>query len=305
MKKILICDKVSQNGLSLLREKGFQVDEKIGMPPEDLMKEIPEYEAVVIRSATKITASVLEAGKNLKLVVRGGVGLDNVDKEKAKELGITVRNTPDSSTESVAELVFALMLCTARKISDADSSMKSGNWEKKKFAGQELNGKVLGIIGTGRIGLSVAKKGINGFGMKVLGYDPYADQNKLKEKGVEPAELNDLLAQSDYLSFHLPLTDETRGMIQTEQFSKMKKGVILVNCSRGGIVSEKDLIQALNDEIITYAAVDVFEKEPLAEDSPLRKQERLILTPHIGASTGEGQARVSGEVAQVIIEELS
>jgi D-3-phosphoglycerate dehydrogenase / 2-oxoglutarate reductase len=302
--KVLICDKISDKGIEALTKAGFEVDSKTGLPPEELLKIVAPYDVIVVRSATKITKDVIDAAKNLKLVVRGGVGLDNVDGEYAKTKNIKVRNTPDASTESVAELVMALFLALCRNVVKADASMKKGEWEKKAFEGIELFEKTLGIIGTGRIGQSVAKKGKLAFDMKVIGYDPYADKAALSKAGIESTGLDDLLQRSDFISFHLPLTPESKNMISDAQFGKMKKGVVIVNCSRGGVVSESALIKALDEGIVAGAAVDVFEKEPLDPASALRKHDKLILTPHLGASSKEGQARVSAEVAKVIIAEI-
>lgn len=302
--KVLICDKISDKGIEALKKANFEVDSKTGLAPEELLKTVEPYDVIVVRSATKITKDVINAAKNLKLVVRGGVGLDNVDGEYAKSKNIKVRNTPDASTESVAELVVALFLALCRNVVRADASMKKGEWEKKAFEGIELFQKTLGIIGTGRIGQSVAGKLKLAFDMNVIGYDPYADKNVLSKAGIESASLDDLLQRSDFISFHLPLTPESKNMISDAQFAKMKKGVMIVNCARGGVVSESALLKAVHDGIVAGAAVDVFEKEPLDASSDLRKNEKLILTPHLGASSKEGQARVSEEVAKVIIAEM-
>lgn len=301
---VLVCDKISDKGVELLKNAGFSVDVKTGMQKDELLKVVGNYEVVIVRSATKITKDVIDAATKMKLVVRGGVGLDNVDGEYAKSKGIKVRNTPDASTESVAELVIGLFLAAARKITKADASMKRGEWEKKAFEGTELYKKTLGVIGTGRIGQSVARKGHFGFSMNVIGYDPFADQEAMKKNNISPVTLDELLAQADYITLHLPLTDQTKYMINDDQFAKMKPGVIIVNCARGGVVSEAALLRAVEKGIVAAAAVDVFEKEPLDPASPLLKNENLILSPHIGASSKEGQKRVSEEVAKVIIAEM-
>ena len=302
--KVLVCDKISDKGVELLKNAGFEVDVKTGMPNEEVIKTVEPYDVVIVRSATKITKEVIDAAKNLKLVVRGGVGLDNVNGEYAKTKNIKVRNTPEASTESVAELVIALFLALARKITKADASMKKGEWEKKAFEGSELFKKTLGVIGTGRIGQSVARKGLNGFSMNVVGYDPYVDKEIIKKNGMTPVSLDELLSKSDYITLHLPLTPETKYMINDDQFAKMKQGVMIVNCARGGVVSEAALLRALEKGIVASAAVDVFEKEPLDSSSLLLKNENVILSPHIGASTKEGQKRVSEEVARIIVEEM-
>lgn len=302
--KILICDKISEKGVEKLKNAGFTVDVKTGMKPEELIGVISSYHAVVVRSATKITKDVIEAAKELKLIVRGGVGLDNVDAESAKKKNIKVCNTPGASTESVAELTVGLLLAICRKIPQADLSMKNGKWEKKIFEGIELYKKTLGLIGIGRIGKRVAEIAQKAFEMKILAYDPYVDSQQLEKENIKLVSLDELLSQSDFISLHLPKTQETKGLIGENAFSKMKKGVIIVNCARGGVVDEVSLLKAIENGTVAFAALDVFEKEPLPPDSPLLKCEKLILTPHLGASTVEGQARVSDEVADIIIKEL-
>lgn len=303
--KVLVCDKISDKGVDLLKEYGFDVDVKIGMTPDELNAVVGDYEVAVVRSATKFRKEALDAGTNLKLIVRGGVGLDNIDLEYAKSKGINVRNTPSAATESVAELVIGLFITLSRKIVLADSSMKAGKWEKKLFSGTELYQKTLGIIGLGRIGLAVANIAKSAFQMKVIGYDPYANKEAVEKQGVSVMNLDEVLAQSDFLTLHLPLTPETKHLIDTEQVQKMKKGIIVVDAARGGVVSEDAVMKGIDDEIIAFASLDVYEKEPLSPDSPLLKYDKILLTPHIGSSTKEGQARVSIEVANVIKEELS
>ena len=302
--KVLVCDKISSKGVEKLQNAGFTVDVKTGLPEDELVKVVGPYDVLVVRSATKITKKVIDAATSLKLVVRGGVGLDNVDGEYAKTKGVKVRNTPAASTESVAELVVGLFLGLCRKIVPADASMRKGQWEKKCFEGVELYKKTLGLIGAGRIGRAVARICKTAFHMTVVGFDPYADQAALAAEGITPVTLDELLGKADCVTLHLPLTVETKHLLNDERFAKMKKGVLLVNCARGGVVSETSLIKALDAGIVAGAAVDVFEKEPLPADSPLRNQANVILTPHLGASTFEGQARVSDEVAETIICEL-
>jgi len=302
--KVLVCDKISSKGVSKLQEAGFTVDVKTGLPEEELVKIVGPYQVLIVRSATKITKKVIDAAPSLKMVVRGGVGLDNVDGEYAKSKGIKVRNTPAASTESVAELVVGLFLALCRKIVPADVSMKQGKWEKKAFEGVELYKKTLGLIGAGRIGRAVARICRIAFQMTVVGYDPHVDQEALSKDGIKPVTLDELLGLADCITLHLPRTAETKHLLNDERFGKMKKGVLLVNCARGGVVSEESLMRALDAGTVAAAAIDVFEKEPLPADSPLLKQANVILTPHLGASTAEGQARVSDEVAETIISEI-
>jgi len=299
--KVLICDPIADDGINMLKENGFEVEIKTGMDKEELKNVIKDYDAIVVRSATKVTADVIESAANLKLIVRGGVGIDNIDVEAAKSKGITVQNTPTASTVSVAEHTFALLLALARNVSLADRSMKEGRWEKKKFKGTELYNKTLGLIGVGRIGLAVAKRAI-GFEMKVIGYDPYLDPNIMRDNGVEPVtDIDRLVQEADIISLHIPLTNETKHIINSERIQKMKDGAILINCARGGVVDEDALYQALKSGKLAGAALDVFEQEP-PENSPLLGLDNIILTPHIGASTKEAQKRVGIESAKTIIK---
>lgn len=299
--KVLICDPIAEDGINMLKENGFEVDIKTGMDKEELKDVIKDYNAIVVRSATKVTADVIERATNLKLIVRGGVGIDNIDVDTAKSKGITVKNTPTASTVSVAEHTFALLLALARKVSTADKSMKEGKWEKKKFKGTELFNKTLGLIGVGRIGLAVAKRAI-GFEMKVIGYDPYLDPNTMRNNGIEPvSDIDRLIQEADIISLHIPLTGETKHIINSERIQKMKDGAILINCARGGVVDEEALYQALESGKLAGAALDVFEQEP-PQNSPLLSLDNIILTPHIGASTNEAQKRVGIESAKTIIK---
>ncbi len=299
--KVLICDPIAEDGINMLRNNRFEVDIKTGMEKEELKNTIKNYDAIVVRSATKVTSDVIECAENLKLIVRGGVGIDNIDVNAAKEKNITVLNTPTASTVSVAEHTFALLLSLVRSISLADKGLKEGKWEKKKFKGTELYNKTLGLIGTGRIGLAVAKRAI-GFEMKVIGYDPYLDPNIMVDNGINPVDnLDELLLKADIISLHIPLTEDTKHLINAEKIQKMKDGAILINCARGGVVDEKALYQALISGKLAGAALDVFEQEP-PENSPLLKLDNVILTPHIGAATKEAQKRVGIESAKTIIQ---
>lgn len=299
--KVLVCDQISDDGLNLLKENNFTVDVKIGLQPDELKNVIKDYEVVIVRSATKLTKDIIDSAEKLKLIVRGGVGLDNIDAEAAKSKNITVLNTPEASTITVAEHTMALLLALTKNIAIADKSVKEGKWEKKKFKGIELYNKTLGLIGVGRIGSTVAKIAKNGFQMKVLGYDPYVKKDILKENGIEPVNsIDELLEKSDIVSLHLPLTPETKNLINRERINKMKDGAIIVNCARGGIIDETALAEALKSGKLWGAALDVFENEP-PKNSPLLNLENVVLTPHIGAATKEAQKRVGIESAKTII----
>jgi D-3-phosphoglycerate dehydrogenase / 2-oxoglutarate reductase len=305
--KVLICDKVESAAIEKMRKAGLTVDDKAGIKPEELLQVVGDYEVLVVRSATKVTKEVFDKGKNLKLVVRGGVGMDNIDAVAAKAANVIADNTPEASTNSVAELTLGLMFCLARKICVADSTMKAGKWEKKRLEGTELGGKTLGLVGSGRIGFETARKCI-ALGMNVIAYDPYLNPvpEHITKAGIKMVKtLDEIYAQSDYISVHTPKTKETAGMINAAAFTKMKKNAYVINCARGGIINEKDLVDALKAGTIAGAAIDVYEKEPILPDNPLltakEVAEKLILLPHLGASSVEGQNRVGGAVADKII----
>jgi len=299
--KILISDPIAEDGINMLKENGFEVDVKTGMEKSELMDVIGNYNGIVVRSATKLTSDVIEKADNMKIIVRGGVGIDNIDVKAAEAKGIKVQNTPTASTVSVAELVFAHLLSLTRKITEADKSMKEGKWEKKKLKGIEIYKKNLGLIGTGRIGMAVAKRA-KAFEMEVFGYDPYQDPNIMIDNDIKPVDkLDDILNNADIISIHSPLTDDTKHLINKESIDKMKDGVIIINCARGGIIDESALYDGLSSGKIAGASLDVYEKEP-PENSPLLKLDNIILTPHIGASTKEAQKRVGIESAKTIIQ---
>ncbi len=297
--KILICDKVAPEVVEELKKLG-DVVYKTGMDPEELKREISDAHVAVVRSATKLRREILKEAKNLKLIVRAGVGLDNIDLEAAKEMGIEVRNTPAATSISVAELVMGLMLAAARMIPMAYASMKEHKWEKKKFQGTELYGKTLGIIGFGRIGREVAKRAL-AFGMKVLWYDVVDIKTDLP---VERADLDTLLSSSDFVSLHVPLIPQTKYLINSETISKMKDGAVLINAARGGVAEEKAVLEALESGKLSYYCVDVYEKEP-TDNFALIDHPRVIPTPHIGASTKEGQLRAGMEVVRIVREFFS
>jgi D-3-phosphoglycerate dehydrogenase len=302
--KILIADPISKRGIELLRANpAFQVDENTGLKEEQLLPIIGEYEALVVRSQTKVNKRVIEAAKKLRVIGRAGVGVDNVDVEAATRRGIIVMNTPGGNTISTAEHTFSMMMALARKIPQAHASVKAGKWERKSFEGVELYNKTLGIIGMGRIGGEVARRAI-AFGMRVLAHDPFLSLSRAKALQVEVVELDEIYTRADFITVHVPMTDQTRGMINKDTMAKMKKGVRLINCARGGIINEQDLHDAIKSGKVAGAALDVYEKEPPA-DSPLRELDAVVMTPHLGASTQEAQESVGTEIAEQIMEVLA
>lgn len=301
MKKILIADPLNPEAFEELKAvSNFDVTLKTGMDEAELVKTIPEFHVAVVRSATKVTKNVIDAASNLELIVRAGIGLDNIDVNAAQEKGIQVANTPAATTISVAEHTFGLMLASVRNHGKANISMKAHKWEKKLFSGTELFEKTLGIIGAGRIGLEVARRAL-AFGMKVIAYDIIQIKTDVDMIQVP---LEELLAQADIISFHLPFTEKTKHMVSEEEFEKMKDGVIIVNASRGGIVDEKALLKALESGKIRAAAIDVFEKEP-PDNFSLIDHPNVIVTPHIGAAAKEGQKRAGMEVVKILKERLA
>jgi D-3-phosphoglycerate dehydrogenase len=305
MLKVLIADPLAARGQEILRHaKGVHVDEKTGLPEAELCKIIGQYDAVIVRSETKITKAVLEAAKKLKVVGRAGVGVDNVDVDAATKQGVIVMNTPGGNTISTAEHTFSMLMALARNIPQAHGSVKAGKWNRKQYQGVELYNKTLGVLGMGRIGSEVARRAI-AFGMRVLAYDPYLSMSRAKSLQVELVELADIFQHSDFITVHMPLTDETRGMINKAAFEQMKPGVRILNCARGGMVSEHDLVEAVKSGKVAGAALDVFEHEPLPADSPLRQFDNIITTPHLGASTAEAQESVGIEIAQSVLDALT
>jgi len=299
--KILITDGIETTGAEILRKANFELTEKT-LTPEELLQAIGEYEAIIVRSATKVTKAVIDAGKRLKVIARGGVGLDNIDVGYAKEKGIKVLNTPGASSISVAELTIAHLISLGRFLPMSNIAMRNKQWPKKEYSkGIEVTGKTLGVIGLGNIGKEVAKRGL-GLMMKVIAHDPFVKQTDLNLKLVSKEEL---LKSADYITLHVPLEKGKGPMIGKAEFDMMKKGVILVNCARGGVVSEKDLLEALNSGKVAYAGMDVFEHEPpTPEEFDLINHARVSVTPHIGASTVEAQDRVGIEIAQKVAEAL-
>ncbi len=294
--KILVCDKTEKECLEQMRAVGLTVDTNFEITPDQLMTTLPAYDAVVVRSRTKIRQPLIDACPNLKLIVRGGVGLDTIDVEYARSKGITVKNTPRASSASVAELAIGYLFMLARSLYKATTSMKAEKWDKKSFEGDEIGGKTLGIIGLGNIGMETAKRALQ-LGMTVIAYDP----TSRGMFGVPFVSLDELLASSDYITLHLPKTKETADMLDVEQFAKMKTGVRIVNCARGGIINEDALYEALVSGKVAGAALDVFAEEP-PTDWKLLKLDNVIASPHIGAATKEAQTRVGAEVAEIVID---
>jgi D-3-phosphoglycerate dehydrogenase / 2-oxoglutarate reductase len=300
--KIVVCDPISPKGIALLQQRPeFQVVVLPKRLPEaELLPVVADAVALVVRSETKVTKKVIEAAPKLRVVGRAGVGVDNVDIEAATQHGTVVMNTPGGNTVTTAELTFAMLLSLARKVPQAHATMVAGNWDRKLFQGAELAGKTLGILGMGRIGTEVAKRAI-AFGMRVIAYDPYLTEERAKAVGAEfAASVDQVYLAADFITVHMPVTPETKNMLNAAAFAKMKPGVKIVNCARGEIISETDLIAALESGKVAGAALDVFSAEPLAADHPFRKQPNLILTPHLGASTKEAQEKCGVEVAEVI-----
>ncbi|HZR77837.1 MAG TPA: hydroxyacid dehydrogenase, partial [Chthoniobacterales bacterium] len=286
--KVLVADAISDRGVDELSRGGdLEVSVQTKLPPDKLVAMIPEFAALIVRSETKVTAEVLNAGTRLRVVGRAGVGVDNVDVETATRRGVLVLNAPGGNTVSTAEHAFSLLLSVARKIPQADASLRSKKWSRKDFEGVELYNKTLGVIGMGRIGSELSRRAI-AFGMRVVAYDPYLSAARARSLQVEVVEeLAELLPVADFISLHTPLTNETRHLLNAERISKTKHGVRIINCARGGLIDETALTEALQNRHVAAAALDVFEIEPLPEDSALRDAPNLVLTPHLGASTAE------------------
>ena len=304
MPKVLIADAVSDAAVAVLKKGGVEVEKKTGLTEDQVCAEIGGYEGLIVRSATKVTAKVLAAGKKLKIVGRAGAGVDNIDVAAAVKAGVIVENTPGGNTTSAGEHAVALMFALARHVAPADREMHAGQWPKKGLTGVELTGKTLGLLGLGRVASVVAKVG-RALDMTVLVFDPYITDARAAELGTKKVALDDLLVAADFISVHSPLTPETKHLIGPAQFAKMKKNARLVNAARGGIVDEAALLEALKSGKIAGAALDVFETEPLPADSPFRSLANVVLTPHLGASTEEAQERVAVEIAEQFVAYFS
>jgi D-3-phosphoglycerate dehydrogenase len=304
MKRVLVSDTLAKEGIEIFkRAEGIEVDVKTKLSPEELREEIKHYDGLAIRSATEVTSEVIAAAENLQVIGRAGIGLDNVDVKAASKRGIVVMNTPGGNTNTTAEHAITMMLSLARKVPQATMSMKEGKWEKKKFMGYEVLNKTLGIIGTGRVGSIVAQRAM-GLKMTVIAYDPFISPEAAEKLGIILVSFEELLKKSDFISVHTPLTDETRGIIDQGAIARMKKGVFIINCARGGIVNEKALYDALKVGQVAGAALDVFEEEPTG-NRDLIALDNVICTPHLGASTDEAQRNVAISVAEQIVDYLT
>ena len=300
--KVLAADGISPKGIELL-QKEFEVDVRDKISAEELLEIIPQYDALMVRSASKVTAEVINRAEKLKIIGRAGVGVDNIDIPAATAKGIIVINSPGGNTIAATEHTMAMMLAMSRNIPIANETMQKGEWNRKQYVGVELRNKTLGVIGMGRIGSGVAKRAM-AFDMNVIAYDPYINEDRAKDLGVTVGTLEDVITKSDFITVHMPLTPDTKGMIGMEQMKKMKKGVRLVNCARGGIIVEEDLAEAVKQGIVAGAAIDVFTSEPVGADHPLVGVPGIVLTPHLGASTVEAQVGVSLDVSEGILAAL-
>lgn len=302
---VLATDNVSTAGLAPLRwDDRFVITLIDDSSTEDFMSALATAHGLIVRSATKVNAEMMDHAPNLKVIGRAGVGVDNIDLAAASERGIAVFNAPGGNTIAAAELTMALMLSLVRRVTEADRSMRKGKWDRSKFKGVELKGRTLGLVGAGRIGSEVAIRAM-AFGMDVIVYDPYLDQERAEELGVRLVELDEVIESADVITFHVPLNEETRGMINGSVLARMKDDAFLINASRGGVIDEHALFEALEAGTIAGAALDVYEQEPLPSDSPLRKAPRLVHTPHLGASTKEAQVGVAAEVSEALIHALA
>jgi D-3-phosphoglycerate dehydrogenase / 2-oxoglutarate reductase len=298
MAKVLVSDPIDKVGIDILAQVA-QVDEKIGLPEEELVKIIPEYDALMVRSGTQVTKNIIEAGTNLKIIGRAGVGVDNIDVPAATRAGIVVVNSPEGNTIAAAEHALAMMMALSRQIPDANQSLKQGKWERKKFMGTEVYKKTLGVVGLGKIGSHVATVA-KAMGMKLLAYDPFISEDRAEQLGCRLVDLDFIFRESDYITLHIPKTPETANLINAEVLAKMKPTARIINCARGGIIDEAALAEALKAGIIGGAALDVFGKEPLGESPLSELGSNLVLTPHLGASTEEAQVNVAIDVAEQI-----
>jgi D-3-phosphoglycerate dehydrogenase / 2-oxoglutarate reductase len=301
--KILVCDPIAEDGVDILKKAGVDVDIKTGMKPEDLKKAVNGYDALVVRSETKITRDILDAASHLQVVGRAGVGVDNIDVPAATEKGVVVVNAPTGNTTSAAEHAIALMMALARRIPDAHASLKSGKWERGKFLGMEVRNKTLGIVGLGQVGSEVARRA-RGLEMRVIAFDPFVPDDRAKMLGVDLVSMDTLLAESDFITVHTTLTEGTKKLIGPEEIARTKPTVRFINTARGGIIDEMALVEAIQAGRIAGAAIDVFEKEPIT-DHPLFGLDNVIVTPHLGASTAEAQERVAVDVALQVVAVLN
>lgn len=302
MMRVLVSDKLDKQGLAILQAAGplLTVDDKPGLKPEEQASIIGEYDGLIVRSATKVNQALLAQASKLKIVIRAGIGVDNIDVAACKAKGIVVENTPRGNVVSAAEHAIALMMSLARQVPEASATTKRGVWEKTKFMGIQITGKTLGIIGTGNIGAVVIDRAL-GLKMKVIGFDPVLTSEKARELGIDLVPLDELFARADVITLHTPLLPATKHIVNDAAFKKMKKGVLLINAARGGLVDEDALLRAIEAGIVKGAALDVFATEPVAADHPLLKREEVIVTPHLGASTHDAQVNVAIESAEQMI----
>ena len=303
MPRVLIADQLSPAAEAIFRERGLEVETRVGLKPAELMAIIGSFDGLAVRSATKVTAEILAAAERLKVVGRAGIGVDNIDVDAATQRGVVVMNTPFGNSVTTAEHAISLMLATARQIPAADRSTRSGRWEKNRFMGVELMGKVLGLIGCGNIGSIVADRA-QGLKMRVIAYDPFLSPERARDLGVEKVDLDTLLARAEFISLHTPLTDQTRNILSRDALMRTRPGVRLVNCARGGLVDEQAVADLIRDGHIAGAAFDVFALEP-ARESPLFGLDEVVVTPHLGASTSEAQENVALQVAEQISDYLA
>ena len=294
---IFVADNVSDSGLQPLRDAGFVVEKRTGLDSAALLAALANFDGLIVRSETKVTEDLMGALPSLRVIGRAGVGVDNIDVPAATARGIVVMNAPDGNTITTAEHTMALLVALARQVPQANGSLKEGKWERKRFIGVELQGKTLGIVGLGRIGKAVASRA-RAFGMAIVAFDPFIAPDQARDLEIEVATLDDVFARADFLTVHTPLTGDTRGIVGKDAFSKMKKGVRVINCARGGLVDETALLEAIKSGVVAGAALDVFEKEPPAADNPLLSLNEVIVTPHLGASTTEAQEGVAFTVAE-------
>jgi len=301
MPKVLIADKMSGQAAEVFRDRGVEVDVVTGLTPEDLKRRIGGYDGIAVRSASKVTAELI-AASSLKVIGRAGIGVDNIDVAAATQRGIVVMNTPGGNSVTTAEHTLALLMSLARQIPAADRSTQTGKWEKSRFMGVELTGKILGIIGCGNIGAIVAERAL-GLRMRVIAYDPYLSPDRAQDLGIEKVALDELLARADFITLHVPLTDQTRGILNAEALAKTKTGVRIINCARGGLVVEQDLKAAIESGQVAGAALDVFAEEP-AHENPLFGMDQIVATPHLGAATTEAQEKVALEIAEQMADYL-
>lgn len=300
--KVLITDPIAAVCPRILRDAGLEVDEQPGLSPEKLVSILPEYEALIVRSGTRVPAEAIAAATRLRVIGRAGVGVDNIDLEAANRYGVVVVNAPGGNTVSTAELTLALMLAVARHLTQANRSLLEGRWERSRFKGIELYGKTLGVIGFGRVGREVTRRA-TALGMKVLAHDPLISEAAFQAEGLQPSTFDEVISQADFLSVHVPLDESTHHLIDEQVLQRCKRGVRIINCARGGVVDEAALLRALESGQVAAAGLDVFEQEPPGEN-PLLEHPHVVATPHLGAATTEAQERVAAEIAKHVAEFL-